>query len=128
MFHSKPLHDHPKDAAFRVPASPAQGERLAPTNAPVELLKSGRHRVALLNMDVGAEMPEQRHLYADKQMTVLEGCAKLHHNGQVVLIHEGGTHFVPFGTKHRICNGGKIGLKILELRSGACVEDDDLAS
>lgn len=73
-------------------------------------------------------MAEQSHLYAHKRITVLEGCAVVHQGSESHVVHEGRTHLVSSGVSHRVGNAGKIELKLLELRSGACVEDDDLAS
>ncbi len=94
---------------------------------PHELLHANRHRVLLLTVQPGDTLPEQYHLYADKTLMILEGCACISSADTDETLHEGETTTISFGTAHRISNIGKIPLRLLEIRTGACVEDDDTA-
>jgi len=95
---------------------------------PHELLHADRHRVLLITVQPGDALPEQYHLYADKTLIILEGCACISSPETNETLHEGDTTTISFGTAHRISNIGKIPLRLLEIRTGACVEDDDTAS
>jgi len=110
---------HPKTTPFRPIADLIQ---------PRELLTANRHRVLLLTLQPGEALPAQYHLYADKTLMVLEGCATVVSDTGTRLLYEGETGTIAFGTKHRLKNEGKIPLRLLEIRAGACVEDDDTAA
>lgn len=95
---------------------------------PQELLSADRHRVLMLTIQPGDTLPEQFHLYANKMLVIMEGCATVLTDARTKMVYEGQSHSISFGTRHQISNTGKIALRILEIRSGACVEDDDTAT
>ena len=43
------------------------------------------------------------------------------------MIVENQSTYIPVGVKHRLTNPGKIPLKIIEVQSGAYLEEDDIA-
>ena len=47
-------------------------------------------------------------------------------NGEVRLLGENESIYIPFGTPHRLENPGKIPLDLIEVRSGAYLEEDDI--
>ena len=42
------------------------------------------------------------------------------------LIGENQSTYIPLGCKHRLSNPGKVPLKIIEVQSGAYLEEDDI--
>ncbi len=112
---------------FQPTAEETKNHRHQQNIPPRELLKAERHRVLLFTVQPGDSLPEQYHLYADKTLMVLEGCARIMTDAPPQTLHEGKTTCIGFGTPHRIINIGKIPLRLLEIRAGACVEDDDTA-
>jgi len=122
------LHTNPQDQPFQPAHKAAQtlhGQQLA---KPHELLNADRHRVLLLNLESGDSLPEQLHLYASKTLVVMDGCATIVFNDTAKVLYEGESWTIPVCTQHRIVNSGKITARILDIRSGACVEDDDHAA
>lgn len=124
MLHSPPSKPAPFQSAHNL-AQHLMNQHLA---RPRELLKADRHRVLMLTLQPGDTLPEQYHLYAKKTLMVLEGCATILLDDKARVVHETETCNIPFATAHRISNCGKIPLQLLEVRTGACVEDHDSAS
>ena len=50
----------------------------------------------------------------------------IHIDGKKHLIVENQSTYIPVGVKHRLTNPGKIPLKIIEVQSGAYLEEDDI--
>ena len=44
----------------------------------------------------------------------------------VVLLHEDQSTYIPLGVKHRLCNPGRMPLEIIEVQSGAYLDEDDI--
>lgn len=122
------LHTTPKDLPFRPASDLAHTLHCQQIASPQELLNADRHRVLLFTLEPGDTLPEQLHLYACKTLMVMEGCASILHDNSATVLHEGESYTLPSCMRHRITNSGKIPLRILEIRSGACVEDDDRAA
>ena len=118
----------PETTPFRPIAEVAKNLQNQQSAHPQELLNADRHRVLLLTVQPGDTLLEQYHLYADKTLMVLEGCARISSTDSDKTLHEGDTTTIAFATPHRISNIGKIPLRLLEIRTGACVEDDDTAT
>ena len=47
-------------------------------------------------------------------------------NGQKQLLSENESTFIPLGCKHRLSNPGKMKLELIEVQSGAYLEEDDI--
>jgi len=122
------LHTTAKELSFRPAADLARSLHCQQIASPQELLNADRHRVLLLTLEPGDTLPEQLHLYANKTLMVMEGCASILYDNSVKVLHEGESYALASCIRHRITNSGKIPLRILEIRSGACVEDNDHAA
>lgn len=125
MLHTPNLS--PESTLLRPIAKVAKKRQSQQSTHPRELLNADRHRVLFFTVQPGDTLPEQYHLYADKTLMILEGCAHISSNSTTQILHEGATGHIKFATPHRISNIGKIPLRFLEIRTGACVEDDDTA-
>lgn len=93
-----------------------------------ELLHAERHRVQMLTLQPDDSLPEQMHLYACKMLVVMEGCASVLCGDKTRVLLEGESHSIAACTAHQIVNSGKIPLRVLDIRRGACVADDDRAA
>ncbi len=121
-------HAAPNDHSFRPAHDLTHSLHNHHVANPQELLNADRHRVVLLTLEPGDSLPEQLHLSASKTLVVMEGCAAIMRDNAASLLHEGASATLPPCTRHRIVNTGKIPLRMLDIRSGACVEDDDRAA
>ena len=45
---------------------------------------------------------------------------------ETFLLRENESTFIPIGTKHRLENPGKVPLKLIEVRSGTYLSEDDI--
>jgi mannose-1-phosphate guanylyltransferase/mannose-6-phosphate isomerase len=57
---------------------------------------------------------------------VVEGTALITRDDQTFLLRENESTFIPIGTKHRLENPGKVPLKLIEVRSGTYIAEDDI--
>jgi mannose-1-phosphate guanylyltransferase / mannose-6-phosphate isomerase len=56
----------------------------------------------------------------------VRGTAKVTSDGKTHLLEENQSTYIPVGTPHRLENPGKIPLHIVEVQSGAYLEEDDI--
>ena len=56
----------------------------------------------------------------------MSGTALVQLNDDKQLLTENQSTYIPLGCKHRLSNPGKIPLKIIEVQSGAYLEEDDI--
>ena len=56
----------------------------------------------------------------------MEGTALVEVEGKTQLVHENHSTYIPYNSKHRLSNPGKIPLRIIEVQSGSYLEEDDI--
>ena len=92
-----------------------------------EVINEGsRYKVKCIEVAAGSSLSLQRHTHRAEHWVVVEGTALVHIDGEKKLIIENQSTFIPVGVKHRLSNPGKIPLKIIEVQSGAYLEEDDI--
>ena len=57
---------------------------------------------------------------------MVSGTAKVEIDSNIEIIKENQSTYIPLGSKHRLSNRGKIPLRIVEVQSGAYLEEDDI--
>ena len=57
---------------------------------------------------------------------MVAGTAKVTLNDQITLLGENESIYIPLGVTHCLENPGKIPLDLIEVRSGAYLEEDDV--
>jgi mannose-1-phosphate guanylyltransferase/mannose-6-phosphate isomerase len=91
------------------------------------LLESGhRYKVKRIAIYPGKSISLQLHHHRAEHWIVVKGTAKITKNGEVVLVHENESIYVPKSTRHRVKNEGKVDLQIIEIQTGEYVEEDDI--
>ena len=85
-----------------------------------------RYKVKCIEVSAGSSLSLQRHTHRAEHWVVVEGTALVHIDGNKELIVENQSTYIPVGVKHRLENPGKIPLKIIEVQSGAYLEEDDI--
>ena len=92
-----------------------------------EVINEGsRYKVKCIEVTAGSSLSLQRHTHWAEHWVVVEGTALVHIDGEKKLVIENQSTFIPVGVKHRLSNPGKIPLKIIEVQSGAYLEEDDI--
>jgi mannose-1-phosphate guanylyltransferase len=85
-----------------------------------------RYQVKHLTVKPGEGISVQMHHHRAEHWIVVSGTARVTINDNIQLVSENESIYIPVGAKHSLENPGKIPLDIIEVRSGAYLEDDDI--
>lgn len=85
-----------------------------------------RFQVKQITVKPGAKLSLQMHHHRTEHWVVVEGTAMITRNDETFLLRENESTFMPIGTKHRLENPGKVPLKLIEVRSGNYLSEDDI--
>ena len=66
------------------------------------------------------------HHHRAEHWIVVSGMAEVQVDLRVQMLTEDGPTYIPVGQEHRLANPGKIPLTIIEVQSGAYLEEDDI--
>ena len=86
----------------------------------------GRFQVKRLSVNPGAALSLQMHHHRAEHWVVVKGTAKVTKGDEVFLLTENQSTYVPVGVKHRLENPGSIVTEIIEVQTGAYLEEDDI--
>jgi mannose-1-phosphate guanylyltransferase/mannose-6-phosphate isomerase len=85
-----------------------------------------RFRVKRLAVAPGKKLSLQKHHHRAEHWVVVRGTAEVSRNGEVLLVRENESVYLPFGCEHRLSNPGKIPVEIVEIQTGTYLEEDDI--
>jgi mannose-1-phosphate guanylyltransferase/mannose-6-phosphate isomerase len=85
-----------------------------------------RFQVKQITVQPGAKLSLQMHHHRAEHWVVVEGTALITRDDQTFLLRENESTYIPVGTKHRLENPGKVQLKLIEVRSGTYIAEDDI--
>jgi mannose-6-phosphate isomerase-like protein (cupin superfamily) len=85
-----------------------------------------RVQVKHIMVKPGGKLSLQMHHHRAEHWVVVEGTALITRNDETFLLRENESTFIPIGTKHRLENPGKVPLKLIEVRSGVYLSEDDI--
>ena len=87
-----------------------------------------RDRFKVKNIEVkpGHRLSLQKHHHRTEHWIVVSGTAEVQLNEDKQILGENQSMYIPLGCMHRLSNPGKIPLKIIEVQSGAYLEEDDI--
>lgn len=91
-----------------------------------EMDAGDRYNVKRLTVDPGCRTSLQKHMHRAEHWIVVSGTATVDINDTTKIVVENESVYVPVGTPHRIANTGKIPLKLIEVRTGSYLLDDDV--
>ena len=92
-----------------------------------EVIDQGnRYKVKRIEVSPNASLSLQKHLQRAEQWVAVEGTAQVEVDGKTSIVKENESTYIPLGSKHRLSNHGKIPLRIIEVQSGAYLEEDDI--
>lgn len=85
-----------------------------------------RFRVKRIQVSPGKKLSLQKHHHRAEHWVVVRGTAEVTRDGEVVLLRENESIYLPLGCLHRLANPGKIPVEIIEIQTGAYLEEDDI--
>jgi len=85
-----------------------------------------RFKVKRIQVNTGASLSLQKHHHRAEHWVVVKGTAEITNAGQVILLTENQSTYIPLGEVHRLANPGTIPLEIIEVQSGSYLGEDDI--
>ena len=85
-----------------------------------------RFKVKQITVKPGAKLSLQMHHHRAEHWVVVEGTALISRDDETFLLRENESAYIPIGSKHRLENPGKVPLKLIEVRSGTYLSEDDI--
>jgi mannose-1-phosphate guanylyltransferase/mannose-6-phosphate isomerase len=85
-----------------------------------------RFNVKRLIVNPGAVLSLQMHYHRAEHWVVVRGTARVTRGDEEFLLNEDQSTYIPWGTRHRLENPGKIPLEIIEVQTGAYLGEDDI--
>ena len=74
----------------------------------------------------GHKTTTQIHYHRAEHWVVVSGTAKVRNGEQTFLVTENESTYIPIGAPHSLENPGKVPLELIEVRTGAYLEEDDV--
>ena len=90
------------------------------------MLKGQRWQVKLIKVKSGASLSLQMHHHRAEHWIVVKGTANVEIEGEIKLLSENQSIYIPIGKRHRLSNPGKLMLELVEVQSGPYLEEDDI--
>jgi mannose-1-phosphate guanylyltransferase / mannose-6-phosphate isomerase len=85
-----------------------------------------RYQVKRLSVSPGESLSLQMHHHRAEHWVVVSGTARVTNGGEVFLLTENQSTYIPVGVVHRLENPGSIPLEIIEVQSGTYLDEDDI--
>ncbi|MFG1432368.1 mannose-1-phosphate guanylyltransferase/mannose-6-phosphate isomerase [Xanthobacter sp. V2C-4] len=85
-----------------------------------------RFQVKQIHVKPGGKLSLQKHFHRAEHWVVVSGTAEVTLDGAVSYIHENESIYLPIGSVHRLCNPGRIDLKLIEVQVGSYTGEDDI--
>jgi mannose-1-phosphate guanylyltransferase/mannose-6-phosphate isomerase len=85
-----------------------------------------RFRVKRIVVLPGKRFSLQKHHHRAEHWIVVRGTAEVTRDAEVMLVRENESIYLPAGCTHRLENPGRIPVEIVEVQTGAYLEEDDI--
>jgi len=83
-------------------------------------------KVKRIQVKPGASLSLQRHKHTAEHWVVVKGTAEETNGGEVLVLEENESTYIPMGCIHRLRNTKDHPLEIIEVQSGAYLGEDDI--
>ena len=90
------------------------------------LALGGRFQVKRIVVKPGGILSLQSHHHRSEHWIVVEGTARVTLDGDMRLVTENQSIYIPLGAKHRMENPGKFPMVLIEVQTGAYLGEDDI--
>jgi mannose-1-phosphate guanylyltransferase/mannose-6-phosphate isomerase len=67
------------------------------------------------------------HYHRAEHWIVVRGTARITKGDEEFMLNEDQSSYIPWGTRHRLENPGKIPLELIEVQSGSYLGEDDIS-
>ena len=74
----------------------------------------------------GAQLSLQKHHHRSEHWVIVSGMAEVTQDNKTILLHENESIDIPVGTVHRLKNAGDTLLIVIEVQSGAYLDESDI--
>ena len=91
-----------------------------------KLLVGDRFQVKRITVLPGQSLSLQSHFHRSEHWIVVEGTARVTLDGEISLLTENQSIYIPVGARHRIENPGRIPTVFIEVQTGSYVGEDDI--
>jgi mannose-1-phosphate guanylyltransferase/mannose-1-phosphate guanylyltransferase/mannose-6-phosphate isomerase len=108
------------------PEAEAHNRTYRPWGFYESLIQGDRFQVKRIVVWPGRKLSLQKHFHRAEHWVVVAGCAAVTCDGDVKLVHENESVYLPLGCVHRLENPGKIPLTVIEVQSGPYLGEDDI--
>lgn len=85
-----------------------------------------RFQVKRIVVHPGAALSLQSHVHRSEHWVVVEGTARVTIDGEVRLLTENHSVYIPLGSVHRLENPGKLPMVLIEVQTGSYLGEDDI--
>ena len=85
-----------------------------------------RFQVKRIVVKPGQSLSLQMHHHRAEHWVVVQGTAEVSLDGDIHLISENESIYIPLGARHRLTNPGKLPLHLIEVQSGSYLGEDDI--
>ena len=92
----------------------------------VSVVEGHRWQVKRIEVNPGASLSLQMHHHRAEHWVIVTGTARVFLDDKESLLTENQSIFIPVGSKHKLCNPGKLPLVLIEVQSGCYLEEDDI--
>jgi mannose-1-phosphate guanylyltransferase len=90
------------------------------------VLNGARFQVKRLFVKPGKKLSLQKHHHRAEHWIVVSGTAEVTIDGNITMLSENESIYLPLGCVHRLANPGKILLELIEVQTGSYLGEDDI--
>ena len=90
------------------------------------LNRGERYQVKCIMVKPGGKLSLQSHHHRSEHWVVVKGTLEVTKGDDIELLSENQSTYIPIGKKHRLANPGKIAAFLIEVQSGAYLDEDDI--
>lgn len=90
------------------------------------VLSGERFQVKRLFVRPGKKLSLQKHHHRSEHWVVVRGTAEVTVDGEITMLSENQSIYLPLGCTHRLANPGKILLELIEVQTGSYLGEDDI--
>lgn len=90
------------------------------------ICRGDRFHVKKIVVEPGGKLSLQKHHHRAEHWVVVHGTAEVTLNGDVFIINENESTYLPCGSVHRLANPGRIPLELIEVQTGSYLGEDDI--
>ena len=90
------------------------------------LEEGARYKIKRIVVNPGQKLSMQMHHHRAEHWVVIAGTARIVNGDKEIYLQEDESTYIPKTHRHRLENPGKIPLQIIEIQTGAYLEEDDI--